>query len=143
MHSKPFKSQGCIKDGWCAYETITTCQYSFPSTRTCCLQKVEKWIGDKYEIRKESEDRCKNGSNKRDSECNSGQKDYRQTALTFLTSFEQYSINKGYLLALMVPWGTFKQILHFFLEIGSFYHSPRVKQLGFTILNPFSQFSDI
>jgi len=26
-----------------------------------------------------------------------------------------------------------KGILHFFLEIGSFYHSPRVKQLGFTI----------
>jgi len=26
-----------------------------------------------------------------------------------------------------------KGILHFFLEIGSFYHSPRVKQLGFTV----------
>jgi len=26
-----------------------------------------------------------------------------------------------------------KGILHFFLEIGSFYHSPRVKQLSFTI----------
>jgi len=28
---------------------------------------------------------------------------------------------------------TFKGILHFFLEIGSFYNSPRVKQLSFTI----------
>jgi len=27
----------------------------------------------------------------------------------------------------------FKGVLHFFLEIGSFYHSPRVKQLSFTI----------
>jgi len=27
----------------------------------------------------------------------------------------------------------FKGILHFFLEIGSFYHSPRVKQLSFTV----------
>jgi len=27
----------------------------------------------------------------------------------------------------------FKGILHFFLEIGSFYHSPRVEQLSFTI----------
>jgi len=27
----------------------------------------------------------------------------------------------------------FKAILHFFLEIGSFYNSPRVKQLSFTI----------
>jgi len=26
-----------------------------------------------------------------------------------------------------------KGILHFFLEIGSFYHTPRVKQLGFTV----------
>jgi len=26
-----------------------------------------------------------------------------------------------------------KGILHFFLEIGSFYHSPRVKQLSFTV----------
>jgi len=28
----------------------------------------------------------------------------------------------------------FKGILTFFLEIGSFYHSPRVKQLGFTVI---------
>jgi len=27
-----------------------------------------------------------------------------------------------------------KGILHFFLEIGSFYHSPRVKQLSFSII---------
>jgi len=26
-----------------------------------------------------------------------------------------------------------KGILHFFLELGSFFHSPRVKQLSFTV----------
>jgi len=33
-----------------------------------------------------------------------------------------------------------KGILHFFLEIGSFYHFPRVKQLGFTIFESIQPF---
>ncbi len=34
---------------------------------------------------------------------------------------------------LKIHWINLKGTLHFFLEIGSFYNSPRVKQLSFTI----------
>jgi len=37
------------------------------------------------------------------------------------------------LIVLMVNLVMIKGILHFFLEIGSFYNSPRVEQLGFTV----------
>jgi len=33
----------------------------------------------------------------------------------------------------MIVMGDFKGIVHFFLEIGSFYNSPMVKQLGFIV----------
>jgi len=36
-------------------------------------------------------------------------------------------------------WLWFKGILHSFLEMGSFYHSPRVKKLSFTVFKSIQQ----